>query len=261
MNNDKSTTFRIATWNLDHPKRGNRLPEQLEKLAEISADILILIETSPGADISHMGYAGMSSPPYQVGKKERNTSAIWSKWPIEKISTDDDENSTCAKIKSPFGSLLVYGTLLTYHGDKGSDGNSKSWVEHDKEIERQGDDWKRIQDLFQQVPLIVAGDFNQARDKVGRYHSPNGIAGLDKQLRLSNLVSLTDEDFGKEGKLTISPWSKTGEYRHNIDHICVTEGRFKVQQVGAWDHFTTSQELTDHNGVYVDLVLGSKGTE
>jgi endonuclease/exonuclease/phosphatase family metal-dependent hydrolase len=251
-----STAFRIATWNIDHPKRANRLSEQLKQMAEISADIIVLTETSPEADISHMGYEGMSSPPYPVGKQERNTSAIWSIWPIEsKISTDDDENSTCAKIKSPFGSLLVYGTILTYHGDKGLDNNSKAWVEHDKEIDRQGVDWLRIQGLFPHVPLIVAGDFNQARDTVGTYHSPKGIALLDEQLRRNNLFCLTDEDFGAMGKLNVSPWSKTGAYRHNIDHICVTRGRFEVQQVGAWDNFTSSQELTDHNGVFVDLAV------
>lgn len=224
MSNDKGESFRIATWNLDQAKRKRLISEQLEVISKISADIIVLTESSPEVDLSSIGYEGVSSASYIDKNQERNCSAIWSKWPIEhKINTTDDETAVCAKIKSPFGDFLVYGTILTYHGDKGSDGNSKSWAEHDKEIERQGDDWKRIQDLFQQVPLIVAGDFNQARDKVGRYHSPNGIAGLDKQLRLSNLVSLTDEDFGKEGKLTISPWSKTGEYRHNIDLLVRVE--------------------------------------
>ncbi len=258
MNNDTKTIFRIATWNLDHPKRANRLAEQMEKMVNISADIIVLTETSPGADLSCIGYAGMSSPPYTAGKKERNSSAIWSKWPIEcKIRTDDDDNSTCVKIKSPFGSLLVYGTILTYHGDKGLDNNSKAWVEHDQEIERQGVDWLRIQGFSPHIPLIVAGDFNQARDTVGTYHSRNGIALLDEQLRRNNLSCLTDEDFGDKGKLTVSPWSKTGNYRHNVDHICVTMGRFEVQQVGAWDHFTTNQELSDHNGVFVDLAVRS----
>lgn len=257
MNNKKSTSLRIATWNLDQPKRKRLIPEQIEVIAKISADIIVLTETCPEVDLSSMGYSGISSPPYLVEKKERNSSAIWSKWPIEcVINTDDDDNTTCAKITSPFGSLLVYGTILTYHGDKGLDGNSKPWVEHDNEIERQGNDWHRIQELFKRVPLIVAGDLNQARDGVGRYHSPDGIAHLDKQLRRNNLAPLTDEDFGKKCKLTVSPWSKTGDYRHNVDHICVTLGRFEVQQVDAWDHFTTSQELTDHNGVFVDLALG-----
>lgn len=254
-----STTFRIATWNLDHPKRGNRLPEQMEELAKISADIIVLTETSRGANLSHMGYAGVSSIPYLVEKKERNSSAIWSKWPIEcAISTYDDETATCAKIKAPFGNLLVYGTILTWKMDRWPDSNGALWSLHDKEIERQGDDWNRIRGLFPDVPLVVAGDFNQVRDGVGSYHSPKGIGLLDTELRRNNLHCETEVDFGAEGLLNVNPWNKRSEtYRHNVDHICVTTGRFEAEPAGAWDHFTTSHELTDHNGVFVDLTIGS----
>ncbi|MFZ4539231.1 endonuclease/exonuclease/phosphatase family protein [Propionivibrio sp.] len=120
-----SVKFRIATWNLDHPKHGNHFPEQMKKLAEISAHIVVLTETSPGADLSHLGYEGVSSLPYRPfknSKKERNSSAIWSKWPIEcALGTYDDETATCAMIKAPFGSLLVYGTILTWRNDRWPD--------------------------------------------------------------------------------------------------------------------------------------------
>jgi hypothetical protein len=257
VNSKASTTIRVATWNLDHPKHAAHFPEQMKKLAEISAHVVVLTETSPGADLSSMGYTGVSTPPYQPhvsSKKERNSSAIWSKWPIERaISTYDDETTTCIKIKAPFGSLLVYGTILTWKMDRWPDENGALWSLHDKEIERQGDDWNRIRNLFPGTPLIVAGDFNQVRDGVGTYCSPKGISLLDTELQRNKLHCVTEEDFGAKEILKASPRSKAG-YRHNVDHICITSDRFESQPAGAWDHFTADHELTDHNGVYVDLV-------
>ncbi len=269
MNNDKSTSIRIATWNLERPKFNGwkKNPLILEKIREIDADIWILTETNaaivPESKRDQLaGYVALASLPdtlHSLGEYSRgeNCSTIWSRYGIKRsIKTFDPDTAVCAEIDTPLGLMLVYGTILTYHGDRGTKNNSKPWVEHDKEIIRHGDDWHQIQGQFQNTPLIVAGDFNQTRDGSRSYCSPEGIDLLDEQMGRNKLTCLTDEDFGASGKLTVSPRSKTGSYRHNIDHICVTEGRFEVQQVGAWDHFTASQDLTDHNGIFVDLVLG-----
>jgi endonuclease/exonuclease/phosphatase family metal-dependent hydrolase len=107
------------------------------------------------------------------------------------------------------------------------------------------------------VPFIVAGDFNQTRGASLAYRSVKGAELLDEQLKRNNLECLTEEDFGAEGKL--SPDPRKSYCRQNIDHICVTKGTFRVEKVGAWDHFTAKRELSDHNGVFVDLAPSSKG--
>lgn len=262
MSNEKKKFIRIATWNLECPKLNGwkKNPLIQEKMSEIDADIWILTETNasiaPASKREPLaGYVPLASLPTTAHSLGESCSTIWSRFGIKRsIKTLDIETAVCAEIDTPLGLMLAYGTILTYKDDKGLDGKSKPWVEHDEAIGCHGDDWYRIQGLFPHVPLIVAGDFNQTRDGSKRYCSPNGIALLDEQLRRNNLTCLTDEDFGANGKLTPDP--KKGYYRHNIDHICVTVERFEVQQVGAWDHFTTSQELTDHNGVFVDLALG-----
>jgi hypothetical protein len=269
MEMSKSESFRIATWNLERPKLNGwkKNPLIQEKMSEIDADIWILTETNasiaPASKSEPLaGYVSLASLPATSHSLGESFSTIWSRFGIKRsIKTFDIETAVCAEIDTPLGLMLVYGTILTYKDDKGLDGKSKPWVEHDKEIGRHGNDWCQIQAMFPHIPLIVAGDFNQTRDGSKRYCSPNGIALLDEQLRRNNLTSLTDEDFGDKGMLTVSPWSKTGEYRHNVDHICITKGHFNVQEVGAWDHFVGSQKLSDHNGVYVDLALGSKETE
>jgi len=57
-----------------------------------------------------------------------------------------------------------------------------------------------------------------------------GIELLDAELARNDLVCLTERDFGAAGELT--PDSEKGCYRHNIDHICVTDHAFEVEKVG-----------------------------
>ena len=219
--------------------------------------MMVLTETCTKVDLSCIGYEGRASAPNKYGK---NYSAIWSKWPMgEVFDTYDAQTATCAMVTGPLGPMVIYGTILTYRGDRGPDGDSGSWAEHHKEILRQGEDWLRIQSLAEGIPLIVAGDFNQSRDGSSWYRSPQGIVLLDDQLARNNLTSLTDEDFGANVKLQADP--KKGYCRHNIDHVCVTQGRFHVEQVGAWDHFTAGGELSDHNGVFVELVAANRGAK
>ena len=265
MTIDTSTSIRIATWNLERPKLHGwkRNPLIQEKILEIDADIWILTETNasivPASKRDPLaGYVSLASLPATVHSLGESYTTIWSRFGIKRsIRTYDVETAVCAEIDTPLGLMLVYGTILTYHGDKGPNNNSKPWVEHDKAIVWHGDDWSQIQDRFPNTPLIVAGDFNQTRDGSRSYCSPNGIDLLNEQLLRNNLTCLTDENPGDKSLLTVSPWSGTG-VRHNIDHICVTEGYFEGPHFGAWDHFTGNQKLSDHNGVFVDLALRSK---
>lgn len=245
-------SYRIATWNLDHASRSNRpIPAQMEEMQRINADILVLTETCKKVNLSSRYPFSVASKPNKYGK---HYSTIWSKWQITKpIDTYDGETSTCALVDGPLGNVLVYGTIIAYHGFKAKE--SGTWVEHHKEIGLCGDDWFRIQQDFPGIPLIVAGDFNQTRDGSRKYCSSQSIELLDKQIERNNLVCLTEEDFGKAGKLNID--KNKGRYRQNVDHICISKDRFLVDYVGAWDHFTASQELSDHNGVYVDISVRS----
>ena len=242
--------MRVATWNLDHASHSRPVTGQLDRILEINPDIIVLTETYAKVDLASVGYEVLASDLNKYGK---NYSAIWSKWPIEQaISTYDPETATCAKVGAPHSSVIVYGTILTWRMDKGLDGKSRQWEEHHKEIVKQGEDWFRIQNEFPGLAFIVAGDFNQTRGDSSAYRSLEGVRLLDEELSRNMLDCLTEEDFGAAGKLKPDP--RKGRVRHNIDHICVTRDAFRVEQVGAWDHFTATQELSDHNGVFVDLV-------
>ncbi len=247
--------LKIATWNLDHASNSSRpVPAQIELLEMIGADILVLTETCERVDLHEHKY--MCATPHRKNRYGKYWSTIWSKWKIShQIDCHDNETAVCVQIATPSGHLIVYGTILTWKNDPGTDPRRRSpaWAEHDKSIVDHGNDWRAIQDNYPGIPFIVAGDFNQTRDGSRAYCSPNGLQLLDEQLERNALVAITDEDFGANGKL--SPDPKKGRYRHNVDHICITESCLQVEHVGSWNHFTGSTELSDHNGVFADLKM------
>ena len=75
--------MRVATWNLERPKRKGYEKNQarLEKLVEINADIWILTETNEAIDLQ--GYeAARSIPVDNYHCSGENFSTIHSRWPI-----------------------------------------------------------------------------------------------------------------------------------------------------------------------------------
>jgi endonuclease/exonuclease/phosphatase family metal-dependent hydrolase len=248
--------FRVATWNLDHASNKSRpVDRQIDQIHSMDADIWVLSETCDKVDLSQVGYR--SATPERRNKYQNFWTTVWvhPRFSIGKnIRTHDGETVTCIEVETPKGQLTVYGTILTWRDDRGTGGTSDKWVEHHKAINAHGDDWARLQNLHRGTPMIIAGDFNQTRDGSRRYCSVQSIEMLSTQLTRNNLVCVTEEDFGKEGKLGIDP--KKGYYRHNIDHICLTPP-LQASCIGVWDHFSREQELSDHNGVFADVVWRS----
>jgi endonuclease/exonuclease/phosphatase family metal-dependent hydrolase len=246
--------MRVATWNLDHASNNSRPVDlQIQQINRVDPDILVLTETCEKVDLAPYGYSSVS--PQKKNQYGKFWSTIWSKYPIVKqIETYDTETAVCAEIDTPLGAIIVYGTILCYHGYKGPN-NSPVWFEHHKTIKEHSDDWFEIRSKdIGQKPFVVCGDFNQTRDGSKAYCSKGGesISLLNEQLTRNNLTCLTEEDFGRTGKLNTDP--KKGSLRNNIDHICMSHEAFTVREIGAWDHFTESEKyMTDHNGVYVDL--------
>lgn len=245
--------MRVATWNLEHASTGSRpIDLQIRQILLIATDIIILTETCDEVDLTLHGYSALCT---SRNCYQKYCSVIWSKFPIlNAIPTYDPETAACAVVDTPLGKFLIYGTIITYFGDKGPNKNSPYWYEHHKAIRDHGNDWERICSSHE-LPLIVAGDFNQPRDGSKYNRSKNGqnILMLDEELKRNRLTCLTSEDFELTGKLDIDPIK--GYVRSNIDHICMTDDALSVLNVGAWNHFTENNIfMSDHNGVYVDLM-------
>lgn len=252
------THFRVATWNLDHAYNSSRPKQlQIDQILEYMPDILVLTETCEQVDLTPYGYKVVY--PKSKNGYGKYWSSIWynkKAFFIKEIETANSEVAVCAQFDTVLGKLNIYGTIIAYRDFMVKQG-AKPWTEHYKSIQWQGVDWLRVSQLEPNVPLLVAGDFNQTRDRSNRYSTSEGINLLSEALAQSHLVCLTEENFGKSGKLKVD--LKKGKPRANIDHICVSKGVFSVVQVGAWDHFNGDGIYTsDHNAVFVDFDYESR---
>jgi endonuclease/exonuclease/phosphatase family metal-dependent hydrolase len=234
--------LKIATWNLNHPKPNSWKKKPLieAQIHKIDADIWILTETNNAAIDLSSTHGKFTSTEY--GKHDAYTTAwIKSSFSGQPLKTFDPEIAVCVSVEIPKGQILIYGTIITWHGDRGKNEQSKNWEEHYKSIQSHGDDWHRLLHENPDSRLLVAGDFNQARDGSNWYGTKQGIDLLTEQLERNNLICLTHK---------VKP-----RLRHNIDHICITKDWAIAGHPKGWEGTVDGVVLSDHNGVYVEICI------
>lgn len=241
-----SVRFRIATWNLERPRQNGWVKNQrrLDRIREIDADIWVLTETNAAIDLKP-DYQSVASVPYQEHQAGENLATLWSRWKIlRSIPTFDETCAVCAEVESPFGLMIVYGTVITWANDKGISGTAKKWEEHRRSIQQHHEDWLRIQKQHPEHLMCIAGDFNQSRDGSGWYEDKQSVEMVSAALHDLSLVCVTEQNF-----------QKTGLSRSTIDHICLSERLVPYKtSVNAWEGETPERgRMSDHNGVLVDL--------
>ena len=250
--------MKIANWNIERlSKRKRELVTN--KVIEIDADIFVFTESTSLLKLDK--YESVHSEEFDHRPNEQWIS-IFSKYPIKKqVVTFNGNRTCCAIINSPLGNVIIYGTIIPYHnagvsGDRYPVSGYKPWEYHCEDIERQSEDWKRIKQLYPNLPFVLIGDFNQVRDGEKRgYKTKKGNDLLSQALVENDLVSLTDFSFENKGLLSINP--KTGKVKRNIDHICISKDLMEIDSspiIGAWDQFSDDgKNMSDHNGVYVTI--------
>jgi endonuclease/exonuclease/phosphatase family metal-dependent hydrolase len=247
--------MRIATWNVERPKpRGWKIPPaQLRRMAEVDADIWVLTETHLSHAPSDEHRSSAFSPPHPERRPthERWT-AIWSRWPLVVVEDPPPHRrgTVAAIVEAPGGPVLIYGTVIAWanepHHDDGTP--ARQWEVHLGEIERQGREWMRLREAYPDVPLIVAGDFNQDRDGSGWYGTKATRAALTSALANAGLECVTEMDAVATGLLAA---------HHLVDHICVPAGMPDSVSVSAWENADDSgQRLSDHPTIAVDFTDG-----
>ena len=250
--------MRIATWNIERPS--NRLNDRsqriLEKVKEINADIWILTETHdtiiPGTDYHTASTPTVTASPIYHRPGEHKT-AVWSRFPIFEIfEPSTPHRVACPILETPLGKLVVYGTVLPYHGARWPYGTPRNWDAHYAAIATQGADWSRLRRKYPVDGLCVAGDFNQNRPTRTTYGTTWGRLLLDLALKENNLVGVTQSNFAAARKL---PQEDLDLVTNSIDHICLNSRWAKcVTKVGIWPGQTAAGDyLSDHSGVFVDL--------
>ena len=253
--------YRIANWNLERPRFGTlKTKLAIDKIYQVNADIIVLTETSKAVDLSEIYPFHISTLSYERTPEEHWVT-IWSKWEIvKKTVTFDNYRTVSGIIKSPFGNISIFGTIIPYHnagvsGVRYGNLNYTTWEYHEKDLYAQSQNWKLLIEA-EKLPLFVIGDFNQSRFNNQGYGTAKIRQILTDLLNELDLNCVTEVDFS-EKYLTEDPIKE--KIRNNIDHICISnelKNRMSNYEVGAWNHFTEQDKfMSDHNGVYIEFEI------
>jgi len=246
--------IRIATWNLERCSSSawSKAPAQQRRLAQVDADIWVLTETF--TDRSPVpGFTGVFSPPHPERRPnpDERWTAVWSRWPIEQLDepAPHRRGTVAARIATPTGPVIVYGTVIAYqHEPTHDDGRpARGWEVHTAEVTRQSAEWQLLRQQHPETPLVVAGDFNQARSGRPRSYGTTATrAAMTDALSRAGLRCLTEVDLVESGAIT---------QRSHVEHICVSDG-LTAAPVLAWDRVDDNGvSVSDHPTLAVDLTL------
>ncbi len=251
--------YKILNWNVEKPRKWSkktRLAQQ--KILDYDADIVILTESSKWINLNTNYPFRLHSTPFDRVPDEYWVS-IWSKWKIKTpIKTFAPRRTACGIVETPFGEIIIYGTIIPYHmaGVKGQQYGKvsyKAWEFHEKDLYKQAKDWNNIQNNHPNLPFFVIGDFNQTRYENKGYGTKKVRKILTKQLEKLNLDCITAIDLSDY----LLPDPKTGRTRRNIDHICVSTSfvqKIQYYKIGAWNHFDeNNNRMSDHNAIFMEF--------
>lgn len=235
--------MKIGTWNVEYAAGEARNVLRLQRLARADADVWVLTETHGRLDLGPLGYSAISTPASRRGGGRWVT--IWTRFPVlEVVPTADADRTTAAVVDAPGRPLLVYGTVLPWHTDKGPTGTAKNWSEHHRVIPEQGEEWVRLRDAYPSAALVVAGDLNTTVGCSRYYGTKLGRQLLDAALVGAGLACVTCET-NRPVELVANPF---------IDHVCVSRELGETARViDAWEGTVDRVRLSDHSGVVVEL--------
>ena len=235
--------MRVATWNVEYAY-ARRLHALRQKLADNNADIWVLTETHDDLAPPNCLYVAHSKPRPKNWAGIREGSrwvSIWSRYPIlanVSLPGSDTERTTCALLDIGNGkTLLVYGTVIPWKGDRGK----FDWSEHHRVIPDQCAEWLALKQAYPNAELCVAGDFNTDMG-TGRYYGTKvGISALRAGLKACDLFCATEPGRIPKGILAFPP----------IDHIALSLKREHSTSIhAAWD--AHRKMLSDHSGVIIE---------
>lgn len=243
-------TFRVATWNLDGYRNNapSRLPQQIELLQSLLADIVVLTEVQDTTRLPGMQFwwSDPGQPPY---KPRDRAVGIASTWSGKALKVRDSRLSACVCLDAPLplGRLIVYGTVIPYAMDGVRQKAALAWERHQKAVD---DVVADLSDLrsdpdFVDSRIVVAGDFNTSLDGSNWYGHPGARSRL--------VEGLTDAGFQCHTRENIR-LTRAAD-RAIVDHIWTTSDLLPVEPLHIWCDRSHPNRLSDHNGVALSLAV------
>jgi hypothetical protein len=203
--------MRILSWNIERPQIDKKLSKNsfiIELVREINPDIMFLTETNAIIDFSSdyfslqtkalpKSFAHISKPHEYFGGENRTT--IFSKYKfINTFDTYDAYTSVCGEVVTPFGNLVLYGSIVGCFG--GKDRYFREDLERQKE---------EIEKLSLQGNLCYSGDFNisfsgypypslAVREEVNHFFNETHLINTTKNHDNTVIHIVVSENFVKE---------------------------------------------------------------
>lgn len=228
-------SFRIGTWNVERAPRSRR-DRQRQEVAGADADVWVLTETHDALDL-HPAYRPVSSRAHGQGER---WVTVWSRLPLlGEVAVRDTVRTAAALYEGPAGPILVYGTVLPWHADRGPDGRARNWTEHHRVIPEQAAECAELAAGYPTATLCVAGDYNmELGGRPRAYGTARGRALLESGLAAAGLRCVTR--------------TVDGLARPPIDHISL-RGPGRTTIARAWEGTIAGERLSDHSAVVVQV--------
>lgn len=236
-------TIRIGTWNVEYANPA-RNPQRLALMNAANADVWVLTETRDALDLGN-GYRPIHSDVRPRVSDGGRWVTVWARFSVvERISVKDPCRTVAALYDTPLGHLLLYGTVLPWHSDRGPTGYAKNWTEHHRVIPEQAAEWSDLTQRHPHAALCVAGDLNMSLGGGYYYGTRRGREMLNIGLSKVGLTCVTRTEQVPLGKLT----------KPHIDHVCVPNAWANAARVvDAWPGNINGIRLSDHSAVVVEL--------
>lgn len=247
----RSSSTRIATWNVERvkPSGWKIAPAQRRRMAAVDADIWVLTETH----VDHgpeAGYNSVHTPPFIDRRPEdERWVGIWSRYPMTPVADPPARarGTLATLVSSPIGELVVYGCVIAWANEPTlADGSATSmWQAHAETVEQIDRDLTAIRSRHPDIPIVLAGDFNQDRDGSGWYGTHAVRRQLTEVLDRHDLSCPTAIDVVATGLL---------RSHHLVDHICVSRSLVADVEVHCWETIDDDAiRLSDHPTVAIDV--------
>jgi endonuclease/exonuclease/phosphatase family metal-dependent hydrolase len=234
----------LATWNVEWatPRKRDAIRD---RIATWDADILVVTEGDHGV-LPGGGFAADAGTDwgYRVDKPERRKVILWSRWPLDSVSTDVPAGVRSGRLvdavtTTPHGPVRVLAVCIPWrdaHVRTGIDQHGEQWREHTGFVAHLG---RLIADHPAGMPLVVMGDLNQ---RLPRTTQPRVVCDY----LLAALEPLQVVTAGED--------PLQGLDRQELDHIAISGG-LAEERVWGIDRHDADRELSDHDAVLATVRL------
>ena len=219
--------MKIATWNIERLKRKSALIEINSLLEELYTDILVLTETDSRVHLPQFQTCLTANPLTELDvtncRKTEHRIAIYTNYQVvNQFETYDKNTSLCIELATPWGNLIVYGTIIGIYGNR----NPNFKIDLLQQIEA-------IKLLSTKGNFCFIGDYNTSFSD-NYYFTNYGRNSLNKAFEKNNLKLVTRNQ------------------PECIDHIAISKYFISDKSIEI-DEWNLDKKLSHHNGIAVHL--------